>query len=814
MFATGERSWVSLEGVVMFSTTTHRAVAVARRTSTLALALVLGLSFAPAAGANVDTVSGVIDVPQLVDTFERTVESGWGAADLGGGYTQGGAGRVSVAGGMGLLADVPAGKHAQVWTEAVSSDQRSSVDVSYLAVPNRTYAAIELRRQPDGSSYRARLVSFSTKAALEIHRVDSTGQETVLVGTTPLNHVLVGGQSVTLAAEIQGTDSVSVRAKAWIAGTTEPTAWLIETTDSTAGRISSPGRTGIYSYTSAGVSAATTRFDNLAVTVRLPATPQDGVGSVPLGEARYAIPAGSLFVDPASGDDAAAGTQAKPLRTVATALRKAPADATVVLRAGTYHESLSVTKAVTLQSFPGEQVVFDGSVPVTEWARSGAVWVSNNWTASFDNSPSFTRGANSRFVGSQNPMAAHPDQVFIDGAQLQQVADGVTPAPGQFSVNRATKQLLIGSDPTAKQVRASVLQQAFLVSAKVTLRGFGIQRYATSMYQIGTVYLGGSSAGSMLENLVVLDSAAQALSLNKDNITVRKVTVDRSALTGIHANHANGLVVEQSLITNSNHQWFNTEPTAGGMKITSSRNVIIRGNEVTDTKDANGIWMDMNVVGVTIADNVVRRNGKGVGIEVEASVSAVVAGNVVTDAKMGVYIFDSSKLVISNNEFGRMTHGSVFLSQDGRRLVLLGEVTAENPLKLQDIRIENNIFGANVGPYGFQVYALDKETREPASNMNISIKGNWFYTRPAGSGQPGSMVVWGGSDNVTTTRYETPAALNTGLGKSWNNSQIGGAPSIESMVGTTRPVTSAVPLDATVAQALGQPVGSQVIGLP
>jgi len=88
-----------------------------------------------------------------------------------------------------------------------------------------------------------------------------------------------------------------------------------------------------------------------------------------VGTAQYPVPAGAVVVSP-SGNDSAAGTAAAPYRTLTKAASAAAAGATIVLRAGTYHESVAVYKRVTIQSWPGETVWLDGSVPVNDWAAS------------------------------------------------------------------------------------------------------------------------------------------------------------------------------------------------------------------------------------------------------------------------------------------------------------------------------------------------------------------------------------------------------------------------------------------------------------
>jgi len=75
-----------------------------------------------------------------------------------------------------------------------------------------------------------------------------------------------------------------------------------------------------------------------------------------------------LFVDAARGDDGHAGTEAAPLRTLKTALRRLKPGDTLYLRGGTYYESVSLSQSgaaeapITIGSYPGEIAVIDGGL--------------------------------------------------------------------------------------------------------------------------------------------------------------------------------------------------------------------------------------------------------------------------------------------------------------------------------------------------------------------------------------------------------------------------------------------------------------------
>src|SRR5688500_5717275 len=62
-------------------------------------------------------------------------------------------------------------------------------------------------------------------------------------------------------------------------------------------------------------------------------------GAVEVPDSAYAIPSGARYVSP-SGNDANAGTAAAPYRTVGKAVSATASGGTIVLRGGTYRETL------------------------------------------------------------------------------------------------------------------------------------------------------------------------------------------------------------------------------------------------------------------------------------------------------------------------------------------------------------------------------------------------------------------------------------------------------------------------------------------
>lgn len=451
---------------------------------------------------------------------------------------------------------------------------------------------------------------------------------------------------------------------------------------------------------------------------------------------------------------------------------------------------------------------FDGSIPVSGFTKTSAGWVVGGWTAQFDHSASFTKGSNAgNFVGAGNPMAAYPDQVFIDAVPQMQVAVNLKPGPGQFSVNYDTKQIVLGNDPGGKEVRASNLSQAFAIGGRVTLRGFGVRRFATPMPLMGAIYLGGRQFGSSMENLVVDQNATQGISVSADSTVLTNVTVSRNGMTGIHANGADALSVANSVMAQNNAQRFNSAPAAAGIKVTRINGLKIVNNLVQDNVDSSGIWLDESVIHFNISRNNVSGNPQ-YGILTEASDTGIVVGNRVSGAKYGYTAFDTGNVKVFNNQFDANTTWDVGLSQDERRAS--GSTKSACPWLVRNVVIANNLFlhqGKSTNT-GFQVYALDKATRIPVDKMAVTISGNLFAESSPGVST--RMVAWGAGNNVTTQIFDQPQALAAVKNATWTNALIPTGPASISKSSVAQSVAVALPED--VSSALGLPNGAKQVG--
>lgn len=509
-------------------------------------------------------------------------------------------------------------------------------------------------------------------------------------------------------------------------------------------------------------------------------TSTGSAGAAGIGSASYPVPSGAIYVA-TNGKDPNPGTQAAPKATVLAAVNAAPPGGTVVVRGGVYHQAnIGVFKPVTVQNAPGEAVWFDGSSKVTAWTQSGSTWTAP-WSTFFDHSVSFTKGQyDSQFLDARHPMAAWPDQVFVDGQQLEQVDISKGVGPGQFAVDQANKRLVIGTNPSGHEVRASDLDRLFTVgSPDVVLRGFGVRRYANALPRMGVLYL--QRQRDLVENVEVDDVATLAISMGSDGSngsgTINHVTIRRAGLGGIDGMMFDNGKVTNTLITDGNTQKFTPFPATGAIKVTRSKNVTFSKNVITDNHNTTGIWTDESTIGVTITGNRVTNSaGNGfAGIQTELTSKGVVADNVVSGTVRGIYVFDSNGMRVVDNTVWNSVIADISLDQDFRRQAHAGDTGHDPRNPVPDPNntwisgnntVNDNILGTDAAFSNFQLWVLDKDKAVPASQMLTTANGNAFEAKDANSP---TLVGWGDKMDGSVTQFNDLSAWSRTVGRGWNN---------------------------------------------
>ena len=830
----------------------------------LALAMIVGVvataTHNPRAAAETSTV---VKDPIVTDAFNRTVKKGWNAAPVGGAYKHSDSKYFSVDGTAGVATLPRSGSAVTASLMSVSSgDTVAAATIIPESIPskgNGVYAGLQLRSS--GTSYYQANVRVDPTGGVSINmlRVNgSTTNQTSLVRDLKVAKGLKAGEKVTLEFQATGTSPVSLSARAWITSAAKPD-WQATASDTSASAITRPGAIGVWSYVSSGTPATSVGWQDLSASRITGVTPEppepeqpapgpepeppttdpgdgadtatgtpgvrDAAGAAPIGSTNYPIAGRALYVA-TNGSDSANGSIATPLDTVKQAVAKASSGDTIVLRGGNYHETVVVptNKKLTIQSYPGEKAYLDGSRTVGNWQASGSTWVSTGWTAQFDSSPTYFRGKPDNtavgwaFLNPAYPMAAHPDQVWIDGAALDQVSSLAKVKQGTFYVDYGADRLYIGSNPNGKLVRASDTVKALTVAgAGSTVRGIGIRNYSPSVPDMGAVIIAGNNV--TFENVAITDSATSGLAVYGTNVTLRHVTVARSGMLGANASEADGLKVIGMLATDNNVEHFNRAPVSGGLKVHKSRGVTVTDSDFKANL-GNSLWFDESVYNMTITGNDIT-DATGYGLVIELSATATVANNIIANNGMdGLLITDSGQIQVWNNTITG-NQRNINITQDTRRASNLAAAGHDKRQKLPDptvtwitgnITVGNNVLANAKGKCLLCVE--DYSHQRSAAQMNIQSDGNIFQ-RPSKSA-PTWAVVWSrGAGNPAV--FNTVDDFSGATGRDVNSRALDGSAVLSSLTTLTSAVnawtsTVARPLPAGVAGLIGQPAGTKHLG--
>lgn len=583
---------------------------------------------------------------------------------------------------------------------------------------------------------------------------------------------------------------------------------------------------GIHRGTAAGSHRGRPRLAKTMRFSRATLAASVGISGVMLWGLGSATAAGNTWYVAPNGSDSASGGQSSPLATVNAAVAKATSGDIIYLRGGTYHQQVTMSKdGLQLLGFPGETVQFDGTSAVSGWRQSGSTWIKDGWTTEFDRSPTYTFGAADGteagwgFVNPSYPTAAWPDQVFVDGTPLKQVTSASQVVTGTFYVDYAADQLVVGSDPTGRAVRASTLNKAMSIrGANTVLRGFSVYGYAPSVPHMGTITL--ERPGIKVEDVNVTQNATTGISAIADNIMLTDVVANNNGLMGIHASGAYGLTLDGVRANGNNTERFNQAPSAGGMKVHKSRNVTIRNSEFVGNL-ATGLWFDQSNYNMNLVNNTIKSNS-GHGIFLEISDTAVVAGNVIAgNGGHGLQVDNTGHVKIWNNTFmgNARPLNIVQDDRDAADLTFPGYDPRQPkpdptvPWVTVDVTLANNLVSKPSSSGNCLLCVEDYTHQRNATQMQIRPNGNLY--RRTSTSAPTWAVVWSSGAGNPYVYTDLPAF------KSASGQEASGQLVTTDIVDAEgRPSATTTQLTGSVAQALpadvaalaGQPAGTKVMG--
>lgn len=616
-------------------------------------------------------------------------------------------------------------------------------------------------------------------------------------------------------------------------------------------------------------------------------SPTADAGSVPVGAAAYPVPGDAIYVATTGNDTTGNGTAGTPYRTLARAITAATAGKTIVLRAGIYHEGgTNHTSAIgvqvnrnnlTIQNYPGEAVWFDGSSIQTGWTQSGGTWYIP-WTKQFDHSPTANSGADDdggagwKWINDNYPCAPFPEQVFVDGVALTQVASLGAVTAGTFFVDGTTaankiftpSRIYIGTNPAGKTVNVTDLHNFLNLGTGytgLTLRGVGVRRYGNALPQYAALRFDGNNntTNGLIEHVVIEDIATTAFTSNQcHGNTVRHVTVRRAGYGALGGHRADNLTFDKVLIEHCNTENFNSSPDSGCIKVTQSQHVTLSNSILRDSK-CKGMWFDMSVYDMKVYNSDFLRL-KDTCAFFEISGTGICANNLFVDCPTdAIKVNNTDNMQVWNNTIvncgalsQRLTPDTSNLSNGDRRPLSVYQenrrphntsygLDGRYPLghsmystymtwQINDIDIHNNIV-ADTPANAYAIFCIDDQqvqtggTNQLLASYGANMTGNVFHWTTAPSTTYPYPYIFpptsiGSSSPVV---YSTHTAMRSATSLNANGIEInakGSGTSHASPIDgnyTVTPAhaglhTGATALSGTIASLIGQPTGTKHAG--
>jgi parallel beta-helix repeat protein len=359
--------------------------------------------------------------------------------------------------------------------------------------------------------------------------------------------------------------------------------------------------------------------------------------------------------------------------------------ATVVLPACIDRETLVVGKPLTLVGAPGAEI--RGSDVWTGWQRQATSWVSSLTV------PDFQVNGTCR-PGTQR--CRWPEQVFVDGSALEEVAPGTIPGASQFALD-AARHVLLGSDPADHLLEVTTRTRWIEVRADgIVIAGLRM-RDAANAAQEGAITDDGHAV--TIRDCVMSDTHGAVVSLTGSGALIGN-DIFRGGQLGVHGG---GALVDGNRIHANNTQGFDWGWEAGGLK-SNRPDQLIEGNEVYDNAGP-GLWWDGSTGPIRILDNRIHDN-RAAGILFEISTQGRLAGNRIWGNGLGDSEWGwGGGIVISSSAHVEVDHNVVAWNADG--ITVISQRREDAPGPTTDLRVHDNVIaGTDGAPDPMQDYAL------------------------------------------------------------------------------------------------------------
>lgn len=419
--------------------------------------------------------------------------------------------------------------------------------------------------------------------------------------------------------------------------------------------------------------------------------------SVFLAFAVFALLALGFGAKPAAAATCTDSLQAK--------INAAPRWGTVRANPCVYREQVVVSKPITLEGQPGTEI--RGSEIWSTFYQREGLYVSKNAVPGFS--------ANGQCEPNTYD-CLKPEQVFIEGTPLKQVANGATPLAGQFSLDSG-RHVVLKDNPWGKMVEVSTRRNWVIGrSPDVTIKNFRM-RHAANDSQWRAALSNENHANWTLQNSVLSDSHGSLVSFREaGGLKVLNNELYRAGQTAVHSSHG-GITISGNRIHDNNTSNFRRDWEAGGVKTIGMSSVLAENNTVWNN-NGRGLWCDLDCRNVTyrgnrlynnaysgiffeishgakIYDNVLYENGWGkpapavggweAAIEIYSSRNAEVYNNTVAWNRSGIStVRVDRRNALYNDVYGNYVHDNQIFSKDYPSTVSYGSAQRNHALTWED----------------------------------------------------------------------------------------------------------------------------------
>jgi len=463
--------------------------------------------------------------------------------------------------------------------------------------------------------------------------------------------------------------------------------------------------------------------------------PDQAGAKLPITYNLAALSGAKIFVSATGNDATGNGSQTAPYKTLASAISAAKSGDHIILRGGVYpieqRRIILVNKPVTIMAYPNELPIFDGTKPAPAAVKADGdlryfgyqpipahtgngltlqhlpaaafagttptgLAAARGWRCVTGPSSYATAASPASCPGGSSPRVVtgfYPDQVWVAGKKLVQVADKELVTQGAFYVPRSAatdKNPPMGTlylhkddamDLSKVQVSFSGGTIANLDAKGGNTQGDFLRLYAPGITIAGIRIVGHSPAwdsyavrvmvqakGATLRNVEISSSAAVAISLtDAADVTLDHVSLLEPGWLGGSGSPSSFHLLSSRIAQANAHREFARGPISGAIKLTKAYDTRVESSDFIDNVGC-GLWFDQSCYKAVVASSrFVNNHGASLFFEISHGLTAVnnlmIAG---PESDYNLRLAASSGLEIVNNTIVGGANAAVSVHADGR----------------------------------------------------------------------------------------------------------------------------------------------------